>query len=310
MRIMPDTVSLERHRNRCFAMLPIILALGLGTAAHADESQIEGLWDSPFGRLRIERGDGGLVGRLAGPGKVCGFARGAEVLRGHFADGLFTGEARVCYAARCRHDDWRFTMAALVNGGERLVGAGAPAEGSCLDAVFSNRPFQLTRARADATPIAEVLPPRRDESSVRRSMKPEVQKLYLEGNRLSSAGRYEAARQKFTAAHRLDATNPEILTQIGITWYARSDFPRAAEYYRRALAADPGFTKAHYNLACVLAQSGNQKEALRALRAAVDSGFASVSALDEDSDLKPLRGDPAFEEIRRATARNEARLGQ
>jgi non-specific serine/threonine protein kinase/serine/threonine-protein kinase len=53
---------------------------------------------------------------------------------------------------------------------------------------------------------------------------------------------------------------------------------------------------ATYNLACLVLQRGQRQEALSLLRQAVDHGFPSRYALEieNDSDLKPLHGDPQF----------------
>jgi hypothetical protein len=52
-----------------------------------------------------------------------------------------------------------------------------------------------------------------------------------------------------------------------------------------------------YDRACVAAQAGDKAQALRHLAAAVDSGFSSLTLLETDTDLDPIRGEERFREI-------------
>jgi tetratricopeptide (TPR) repeat protein len=222
------------------------------------------------------------------------------------SEGLFTGEIRVCFPVRCKsRDEWMLTMAAPAADGERLSGAVASLD--CADAVFKGRPFVLTRHHR-AQPVALLAPPSEGNSRPRK-MSAEAQRLFREGMEHSSLGRYDAARGKFEAAGRLEPRNADVLTQIGITYYARGNHSEAERHYRRAVAADPSHTVAYYNLACVLAKQDKVRDALRELRRAVDSGFSSVTTMDDDRDLDPLRRDAAFREIRSLAERNAAKAG-
>jgi hypothetical protein len=267
----------------------------------------EGVWDSPLGRIKIDQERDGVVGRLAEASRACGFAKNTEVLRGKVVDEVFTGEVKVCFAAKCPdRDGWVFAMAAAVDSGPRLVGALAP--GRCT-AAFKEKPFLLAKRAADAP--ADPLPPVADAPpKARKLMHPDAQRLYREGMEYSGAGRYDVARQRFMSANQIEPKNAEILNQIGVTYYARNDFPSAELYYRRALGADGSSNTAWYNLACVLAKEGKAKEALKALKSSVETGFSMVSTLDEDHDLDPLRDDPSFQDIRALARRNAARGGK
>jgi tetratricopeptide (TPR) repeat protein len=46
-----------------------------------------------------------------------------------------------------------------------------------------------------------------------------------------------------------------------IAW-SKEDFEKATSHYRRAVSINPGSHVAHYNLAMMLAQSGNPEEAM------------------------------------------------
>ncbi len=60
------------------------------------------------------------------------------------------------------------------------------------------------------------------------------------------------------------------------------------------LKSDP---TVHYNLACSYALVGNKKDAIRALKHAIELGYMDFNHLRKDQDLKSLHGDPAFEKL-------------
>jgi hypothetical protein len=281
-----------------------------GSAAPALAADpLDGTWQTPLGAVRLELSDDGVyVGKLVDATRTCPFAKGTEVMHGRVVDGIFTGELKVCYPARCKlQDHWLLTMALIDDGGQKLSGAAAPANLSCPNNVFKGLPFVLERESL-AAPASHLAPA--TEAPGPRKMKPEAQKLFREGVEYSGSGRYEAARTKLLLADQKDPHHPEILNLIGITYYARNDFRLAERYYRLALAADPSSIESRYNLACVLARQDKVRDSLRELREAVDDGFASVTAMDADHDLDAVRADPAYKEIRALAERNASRTGR
>ena len=54
-----------------------------------------------------------------------------------------------------------------------------------------------------------------------------------------------------------------------------------------------------YNLACSLAMGGYRREAIAALRAALEQGYDDYEYLESDSDLDALRDDPAYRALMR-----------
>lgn len=69
---------------------------------------------------------------------------------------------------------------------------------------------------------------------------------------------------------------------------------QAAASAAAALAVDPDYTPARYNLACALARLARPAEAIEALAVAIaaDPDLRAMAASDED--LSALRSDPAF----------------
>lgn len=293
--------------RRGFSVALAVLACAFAATAYAAES-LEGVWTTPLGKVRIEQTREGYVGRLVEPSAACNiFSPGADVIRGVFQDEIFTGELRSCFHPKCpNRDRWLFAMAARLNKGDDLTGAIASG-GNCLNMAFREASFVLKRQRdrppPGATPIADMLKERRPKA---RKMRPEVDALVREGLQLAQAGRFEAAQKKYLKAHEADPTNADILTQIGVTHFARSDFREAEAYYQKAIAAEPSYVEAHYNLACVLARGNRSREALRSLGKAVELGFGDLRTFDTDGDLASLRGEAEFAKMRKVVEKREA----
>ena len=91
--------------------------------------------------------------------------------------------------------------------------------------------------------------------------------------------------------------------------YVDALIPLAASYTRKGLHQKgleidkrlSGLCKedpiVHYNLGCSLALVGHKKEAIAALRRAVELGYADFTHMKKDPDLKSLSGDPDFESL-------------
>jgi tetratricopeptide (TPR) repeat protein len=65
----------------------------------------------------------------------------------------------------------------------------------------------------------------------------------------------------------------------------------------RASAGHPMNPGEFYNLACAYAVSGKGKDALKALRQAVEKGFDDLGLLESDKDLDSIRGAPEFKSL-------------
>jgi tetratricopeptide (TPR) repeat protein len=64
-------------------------------------------------------------------------------------------------------------------------------------------------------------------------------------------------------AMRLDPDNPQLCCDFGYWYYLRRDWQHAEQHLRRATELDPSFSRAHINLALVLARTGRNEDALR-----------------------------------------------
>ncbi len=59
----------------------------------------------------------------------------------------------------------------------------------------------------------------------------------------------------------------------------------------------PENATAHYNLACSLALSKRQADALKSLRRAIELGYEDIDWLRQDPDLSELKAHPDFESV-------------
>lgn len=66
---------------------------------------------------------------------------------------------------------------------------------------------------------------------------------------------------------------------------------------RKLVKLQPTNATAHYNLACSLALSKRSRDALRALRNAVQLGYRDLDWMQQDPDLEPLKAHPEFQSL-------------
>lgn len=74
---------------------------------------------------------------------------------------------------------------------------------------------------------------------------------------------------------------------------------RALLIDRRLAGLLPHDCVVQYNLACSLARLGRRREAIKALRKAIEEGYSDFDYLLADGDLDDLRGEPAFKRLLR-----------
>jgi tetratricopeptide (TPR) repeat protein len=149
--------------------------------------------------------------------------------------------------------------------------------------------FRRVNATPTANPAARSRP---DRAKARR--------LVREGAAWLSEGNFEKARRQFLDAIAVDATIPEAYNGVGVTYRMRDDLPRALDWYKKALAVDPDFGDAYYNMACVYALQGSKDLSLRYLQIAAMNGYATAHGMDEDPDLERVRGEPGYRALVKA----------
>jgi tetratricopeptide (TPR) repeat protein len=79
--------------------------------------------------------------------------------------------------------------------------------------------------------------------------------------------------------------------------YEAGDYAEAADRGRELLAGDPPYADLFYNVACCESLAGQNDQAIEHLRRAIELSERTRSFLEGDSDLDPIRQDPAFKEL-------------
>ena len=79
--------------------------------------------------------------------------------------------------------------------------------------------------------------------------------------------------------------------------YEAGNYAEAADRGREVAEANPQYAALLYNLACCESLAGRKPEAIESLRRAVGMSQQLRTLAKDDSDLDPLRGEPAFREL-------------
>ncbi len=79
--------------------------------------------------------------------------------------------------------------------------------------------------------------------------------------------------------------------------YGAGAYAAVADRLRGLVAANPQYPMLFFNLACCESLSGQTSEALEHLRCAVELSEEFRQAAKADSDLDPIRNEPAFKEL-------------
>jgi len=273
-----------------FAGLAALCCLAAAPAEAAPPA-VTGEYDTPLGRVRVA-GDGtSFTGTLVAPRGACRFAAGAAVLKGTLLDDSLAGQVRLCLTGCADVEAW--AGAVLLVGQKALSGAAHVKKGCAAPALGKNGGLAFTRAPpAGARPAAPKLPSGQARARARE--------LLRDGAAWLAEGNFEKARRRFQDAIALDGRIPEAFNGVGVTFRMRDDLGAALGWYKKALAVDPDFGDAYYNMACVYALQGQPELALRYLQIAAMNGYATAEGIDEDPDLASLRDEPAYRALVKA----------
>jgi len=276
---------------------PCLFAALLAAAAPALAAppRVAGEYDSPLGRVRVA-GDGTTFsGTLVAPAGPCAFPAGAEVLKGTLLDDSLAGQVRVCLTGPgCEAEAWARTVLLVAPAG--LTGA-AHVRAGCQAPLGKSGGLSFTRAAAvrKARPAAAPAPRAKAARARERA-----RAVMTDAAAWLQEGNFERARKRFREAIELDPGLPEAYNGVGVTFRMRNDLGAAIGWYKRALAVDPDFGDAYYNMACVYALQGQEELALRYLQIAAMNGYATAEGIDEDPDLASLRGTAAYRALVKA----------
>lgn len=268
--------------------MAVLGLLALSPATRAGTPAIHGEYDSPLGRVRVEGDGASFRGIVVAPSRACPFRAGDEVLRATLLDDSLAGQVRVCLSGKsCRaREEW--ASAVLLASDAALSGAVHVAAKACRAPLGKKGGLAFRRVDPGAASPAAA------RRAPARPARARARQLMKDGAGWLSEGNFEQARRRFQEAIDVDASIPEAYNGVGVTYRMRNELARALDWYKKALAIDPDFGDAYYNMACVYALQGSKDMALRYLQIAAMNGYATAGGMDEDPDLESLRAEPGY----------------
>jgi len=93
--------------------------------------------------------------------------------------------------------------------------------------------------------------------------------------------------------------NVDVLRVLGNHYTALGQYARGLEVDKKLIRLVPDDQVAWYNLACSYALLRDSRLALQSLRRSFELGYDDVDHLHNDSDLDPIRDNPAYEGLLR-----------
>jgi tetratricopeptide (TPR) repeat protein len=108
---------------------------------------------------------------------------------------------------------------------------------------------------------------------------PDLEALVVEAEDLAEEGELEAAERLYRIAMTIDRLDPVLPFNLGNLRHAAGDPAGAVLAFRQALARDPGFADAWYNLGVLMTRSERDEEAQFCYRCAVDAEPTHADAL-------------------------------
>ena len=101
----------------------------------------------------------------------------------------------------------------------------------------------------------------------------------------------------FESVLRREPSYADVIEILGGLYTRQGRVADGLKMDRKLVKLQPTNATAHYNLACSLALSKRNRDALRALREAIHLGYRDLDWLQQDPDLEPLKNHPDFQAL-------------
>jgi len=98
----------------------------------------------------------------------------------------------------------------------------------------------------------------------------------------------------FESVLRRDGGYADVIEILGGLYTKTGRIADGLKMDRKLVRLQPANATAHYNLACSLALSKRNPEAIRSLRQAIGLGYRDFEWMSHDPDLQGLKRNPAF----------------
>lgn len=121
-------------------------------------------------------------------------------------------------------------------------------------------------------------------------------------DRSGDSGEFSFEIDFFENLSRRDPKDLRVLEALAHLYTRSGRISDGLRIDRRIVRHDPRNPVAHYNLACSLALRNRKKEAVEALRDAIERGYSDAEWMLRDGDLENLKGYAPFEMLVREVA--------
>jgi len=123
------------------------------------------------------------------------------------------------------------------------------------------------------------------------------QTLYERAERFRKQGRLEDAKRFYEEVLELDSRHVDALNNLGVVYLQDKDYSAAQRKFEAITRIAPDDADPYYNLACLHAVKGEQRQSLAYLRKAISLNPLVRTWARMDTDLDNLRSIPEFEGI-------------
>ncbi|MFX0099300.1 MAG: tetratricopeptide repeat protein [Candidatus Hodarchaeota archaeon] len=115
------------------------------------------------------------------------------------------------------------------------------------------------------------------------------------GMTLMKTEKFDESEDFFMKALEIDKNNPFILNNLGLLYELREKFDDALNYYEKAVRADPKDKELWYNYGNLLGKRGEKEKRLFCFIKAEDLGFSAVTEIIEDLLKQGIKPESPFD---------------
>ena len=154
-----------------------------------------------------------------------------------------------------------------------------------------------SRGNARDQGVAKIVEPERPVEPSQSERTQDAQTLYERAERFRKQGRLKDAKRFYEEALKLNSRHVDALNNLGVVYLHDKDYSAAQRKFEAITRIEPDDADPYYNLACLHAVKGEQRQSLAYLRKAVSLNPLVRTWAKTDTDLDSLRRVPEFEEI-------------
>jgi len=157
-----------------------------------------------------------------------------------------------------------------------------------------------SREKTQDQGVARTVGPQRSVEPSQPETTGDAQTLYDRAERFRQQGRLKDAKRFYEETLKLDPRHVDALNNLGVVYLQDKDYSAAQRQFEAITQIEPEDADPYYNLACLHAVKGEQRQGLAYLKKAISLNPLVRTWARTDSDLDNLRSTPEFEEIIRA----------